>query len=583
MSSYKKPSILMQLILLIAVITFIPVTTLAITTYTSYKQTLLSRIIATNFDTLNQAEQNISNLVKNVTMTINHFDNNSAYYNQLTQQQQNAYDDLTNIRYIEHQLDNYLSDFYLEHMDIILIGANKTIYSTSDKPPKISVDSVKRTYWYEKTANTPQQLSWFIFDRSYFNNETTHPVLVAAKNLYDYTSGELYGTIILEVDEYHLYDLYKDITSDHEIFMIQDSEGNVITTSDRTVQLSLNSAYSAIDLETTNLIYDYDYKGQEFIYLSQASSISDWMFIKLLSTTEINSEIHYLQRNFIVIYALCMMLILIGVYIVGLRITKPIKSLTHKIQANYLHHSYSSHSSSMPHSISVLTSYEDLIAEVDDTVGQLIEYNEARMNAEMHALRMQINPHFLYNTLNSIKNLVWLKKTNLIEPTITSLVKLLQQTIRTPNQYITLSEEIKLLEHYIYIQNIRRDDTIRIKYNLKQINLTVNVPSLILQPIVENSIFHGIEPSDEPGIITISGYYRDKDLYIEVVDNGVGIPREKIHEILSMTSNEKHTGFNGIGVANINQRLKLFYGEAYGIKISSQPGIGTSVTLRIKV
>jgi len=582
MKRLKDPSILMQLILLIAVTTLIPVIVLGFNTYNTYKQNMQSSIITTNFDTLNQAEQNISNMVKATSTSINHYDNNKTIEEYLTTTYTSEYEKLKNIRFIEDQLQSYLAITNLTYMDIILVGNNDTFYAVSNNSPRISVSNIKRTYWYEQTLENPDQLSWFIFDRSYFNNDINHPVMVATKDLFNHDTGLKYGTIIIEIDEYYVYDLYKDIVGDDEHFMIQDSSGNIITTSDRFVQLSLNSAYSIIDIEHENLIYDYNYKDQSYIYLSQRSSISDWTFIKLLSNNKIENELKDFQKNFVVIYIICVFLILTGVFIVALRITKPIQTLTTKIQNNYLHDSYSKNTSSPSNLSNAMKSYELLIEEVDETVHKLLENNEARIDAEVYALRMQINPHFLYNTLNSIKYLVFMDKINLIEPTITSLVKLLQQTIRKPTEFILLYEELKLLEHYVFIQNIRTENSIKINYNIPKADQNIKVPSLFLQPIIENAIFHGIEPLGHPGVITISTYHEGDDLLIEVVDNGVGMSQDKINEILSTAKDEVHKGFNGIGLYNIHQRLKIYYGDTYGLKISSQKNIGSSVTIKIK-
>lgn len=583
MKSLKNPSILTQLIILIAVTTLIPVIVLGLTTYKTYRENMQASIITSNFSTLNQAEQNISNMVKDVSSAINYYDNNKDIELSLTLAESSEYKHLKNIRRVENHLESYLANLNLPHMDLILVGTNNTLYTTSNNPPKISIPSIHRTYWYDITYENRSKINWFIFDRSYFNKDLTHPVVVATKELYNHSTNEKYGTLIIEIDEYYLYDLYKDIVESSEYFMIQDSKGNVITTSDRSVQLSLNSPYSILELEHSNLNYDFSYKDKSYIYISQKSSISDWTFIKLLSKEEIDKEIQNLQRNFLIVYVICVFLIIIGVYFVALRITKPIKALTNRIQDNYLHDSYSNKKSTPLTLSNALTSYEVLIEEVDDTVEKLLEDNEARMDAELYALRMQINPHFLYNTLNSVKYLVLMDKVNLIEPTITSLVKLLQQTIRKPTEFIPLSEEIQLLQHYVYIQNIRTDNSIHVNYNIPMTDQHIKVPSLLLQPIVENAIFHGIEPLGDKGIITLSTHRENDDLLIEIIDNGIGMTPQKVAEILTKSKVEKHSGFNGIGLYNINQRLQNYFGKEYGLEISSKSEIGTSVIIKIKI
>ena len=105
----------------------------------------------------------------------------------------------------------------------------------------------------------------------------------------------------------------------------------------------------------------------------------------------------------------------------------------------------------------------------------------------------------------------------------------------------------------------------------------------MLQPIIENAIFHGIESLGKPGIITLSAYSKDNDLYIEILDNGIGMDEIKVAKLLSSTNSDNKSGFNNIGIANVNDRLKMYYGNDYGLRIESKVGLGTSVTLKIKL
>ncbi|WP_105616814.1 sensor histidine kinase [Vallitalea okinawensis] len=580
---FHKPSILSQLIVIITLTILAPLIFLGLTTYNSYTQNMENTVISTNFDTLNQADQNISNILGDISSIINHYDNNMELEIFLNQNYDNKLEKLRVTQKFEDHMNIFLATTNQIYVDVILVGKNNEIYSTSTDPHNASVSNIYRTYWYETTSKNNHVINWFKFDRSYFTRNENRHMIVATKNLLNRTTQESYGIIIIEIYEKFFYDRYKEVVNEGEVFMIQDSQGNIITTSDRSVQLAYNSQYRTIKIESSNLIYNYLYKDEEYLYLGYNSSISDWRFIKLISTDKINRTISVLRLRFIMIFLGCAFFLAIGIIIIVIDINKPIKQLTKRIRNNFLHPV--SHPSNYEDTsfINAFTSYEVLIAEVDETVNQLIRTHNDKLNAELYALKMQINPHFLYNTLNSIKSLVWTNKTEFIEPTITSLVKLLRQTLQNPRDYITLAEEIELLKHYIYIQNIRTDNCIQTEFHIGVDDLTLNVPSLILQPIVENAIFHGIEPLGKIGTINISSYRQKQDLIIEVFDNGIGIQEEKLGTLLLTMNKKSHHGLNGIGLANIHQRLLLNYGKGYGVQVNSKVNIGTSVTIRLRI
>lgn len=575
-----KPSILTQLLTLIVITIIVPFTLLAITSYRAYVDNIKDTIVSHNFQIIEQTNENITNITQSISSIINIFNNDSAYEELLTRRYENPSQHLNTTYTIEQNLDALLANMNLINIDIILVGDNELIYSTSTNPYKTSVKNIYRTYWYQDTETNPELINWFRFNRSYFTRNKNRHMIVATKNLKNNVTGRSYGTIIIEISEDFLFNRYKKTVKDSEIFMIHNSVGELITTSDRSELLLQSAQSSNLVLENSDALMNYKYKGHEYLYLSQTSPISDWKFIKLISMDTVNDAVRNLGLKFIAIYSICIILLVIGVIALIHSINKPIKKLSHRIHDNFLYTPAYIHSNKP--SNQTFSSYEDLVDEVDEAIDQLLSTQKAKLEAELYALKMQINPHFLYNTLNSIKSLVWTNKVKYIEPTITSLVKVLRQTLQNSMALITLEEEIELLKHYIYIQNIRTEQSIKTEFNINVNDLSIKVPSLILQPIVENAIFHGIEPLGNQGIINISSMQIGDDLIIEVFDNGVGMPQDKIATLLTPQKKRKHHGLNGIGLSNIQQRLVLNYGETYGLKINSTCGVGTSVTITLK-
>ncbi len=207
------------------------------------------------------------------------------------------------------------------------------------------------------------------------------------------------------------------------------------------------------------------------------------------------------------------------------------------------------------------------------------ELEKALMNSEFKALQAQINPHFLFNVLNTIGRLALIENADRTQEMIYNLAEMLRYTLkRDTNRKVHLEEEINHIERYLKIQSIRLGK--RLKYSIKipEDMQKIKIPFMTIQPLVENSIKHGIEPKEEGGSVTISGYSIGKDVIINIFDDGVGIPEGKLNSILQGKKNLDNDKSIGIGINNVNKRLVYCFGSNYGVKISSNKD-GTSVNI----
>ena len=202
-----------------------------------------------------------------------------------------------------------------------------------------------------------------------------------------------------------------------------------------------------------------------------------------------------------------------------------------------------------------------------------------KRKAEIHALQMQINPHFIYNTLSSIKWLMWQGNVEKSIGTIDAFISLLQNTISNKNEMITILEEIDNLKNYVLINHIRYGDSINVTFFVIPNCEDYIIPKLILQPFIENAFFHGFT-DQSTGAIHVFVNEQAGNLICEIIDNGVGIASEDMKSILKK-STKKHEHFTSIGVHNVNDRIKLIYGDDYGVTITSELNKGTTVKVII--
>ncbi len=207
------------------------------------------------------------------------------------------------------------------------------------------------------------------------------------------------------------------------------------------------------------------------------------------------------------------------------------------------------------------------------------EKQELLRIAEMKNLHSQINPHFLYNTLDSIK---WLAKMN-HEQEIYTMVKnlgfMLKNSMHLSREFVTIRESLNTLEAYIGIQQIRFADKFVVDTEIEEAIMDHKIPTLILQPLVENAMIHGLEPKPGIGTLIIRGFVKQGRLIFQIQDDGIGMEETELADLIASLNDRD--GTEHIGLKNVNQRIKLYYGDAYGVSVESMPGRGSSFTLTL--
>ncbi|MDU0199617.1 cache domain-containing sensor histidine kinase [Paenibacillus sp. MAH-36] len=215
-----------------------------------------------------------------------------------------------------------------------------------------------------------------------------------------------------------------------------------------------------------------------------------------------------------------------------------------------------------------------MVGRIKDLMNQIIQNEESKRKSEMKLLEAQINPHFLYNTLDSIIWMAERKKHEEVVLMTSSLAKLFRAIINKNNETVPVRVEIEHITNYLLIQTLRYKDKLDFQIDVDPGILDIHIPKIILQPIVENAIYHGIKNSLEPGLVHITGKEDGDTIVFVVADNGVGMEPEKLDQILKM----KDGIIRGIGVSNVHERIKLF-GHEFGLSFQSEKWEGTEVTI----
>jgi len=224
-------------------------------------------------------------------------------------------------------------------------------------------------------------------------------------------------------------------------------------------------------------------------------------------------------------------------------------------------------------------SYNQMLNRLEELIKQVKHEESLKKEAEIEALQYQLNPHFLYNTLNTIKWVAKLHQTPQISEVVSALVRLLQASVGKKGDFITLQEEASLLRDYMDIQSFRYGDRVELAFEIEAAAFDCLVPRLILQPLVENAIIHGIEPAKRNGRIVIKAWLERDLLFCQVEDNGIGA----VEAMPSKPPEALRERMSGIGLRHIREKIKLYYGPEYQLHINSKPGEGTIVRFFIPI
>lgn len=228
---------------------------------------------------------------------------------------------------------------------------------------------------------------------------------------------------------------------------------------------------------------------------------------------------------------------------------------------------------------SLTKSFNVMTHRIHELMEQNIREQEAKRKSELKALQSQINPHFLYNTLDSI---IWMaegKKNEEVVLMTASLARLLRQSISNEDELVSIGQEIEYARGYLTIQKMRYKDKLEFQIEVEPSILHIRLIKLVLQPIIENAIYHGLKYKESKGLLCVRGFMKNGNAILQVIDDGVGMDQETLDHIYEKHKVNYHS--NGVGVYNVQKRLQLYYGSEYGITYESKVGEGTTATITI--
>ena len=329
--------------------------------------------------------------------------------------------------------------------------------------------------------------------------------------------------------------------------------------------------------------------GKSRIIIEAPVEISGWTMIEAINVRSLTRPLD------IILYILYLALIIIVLFFIRYntlffaRILNPIKHLVSKMElVGNGDFSVKAESGNFIELNKMSESFNYMVEKISILTEAIKKEQNERIKTEIEALRYQLNPHFLCNTLNAIRMMAIITKNDSIGKMSAALMMITEDTLAREDTVYPLEHELNMLDNYVFIMQVRYGNTFELLKDVDNSLLSMGVPSMILQPLVENSILHGFHEMSKPGTIVISASLQNNAsstqlaLIISVRDNGNGMSAETLAGILE-SDKQEHKGLSRIGLFNVHRRITLAYGSAYGVTVASYIGEGTVVTLTLPV
>ena len=325
-----------------------------------------------------------------------------------------------------------------------------------------------------------------------------------------------------------------------------------------------------------------DENGEEKIYTPFQSVKTGWTIVGVVYTSELVKNEKTVQYMYIGLGSVLTALAILLAFLMSNGITRPLKQLKaamKEVQEGKFEPVYAAVKGDNEIA-SLNRSFNRMTEHIDELMKKNTTEQAEKRKSEMKALQSQINPHFLYNTLDSI---IWMIETGDQEEAIlmtSALAGFFRQAIGKSDDFVTIWEELEYTKNYLIIQQMRYKDKIDFNIMVNQDIMECMIIKLVLQPLVENALYHGLKYKEEKGTIRITGYQQRGNIVIKVMDDGIGMDQETLKSIFHKKSRVGGR-YNGVGMVNIQERMVLYYGEGFGLFVESEVGIGTTVTVTL--
>lgn len=491
--------------------------------------------------------------------------------------------------------DSYATYFSVE--DVFVCSYNGSVYGSDKNKLSLTADyDFTRTGWFEDMKQSGAKISILSqYDSSsYISTGEPQKLFSIVKKIYNYKSGKEIGCLIIHMNSDILGNVLQSVNSnEYQQCLIIDNNKKIIYHPDSDYIGTQYREARVSELLTVQNGYMESLSEKGYLVFS-TSPVTGWSVVCVVDNKYIMDSINRLRLFLILTALFCVILSVYFASYISKTISDPVARLQRKMHQVGEGDFDIRAATGASDEIGQLTmSFDKMVERTKQLIENVYQSEIYQKEAELNALQAQINPHFLYNTLQTIDMMAEEEEADEISDACQALSKIFRYSINRGQEFVHVQDELVHIENYMLIQKLRFGNKLDVRYDIQEDCRELYIVKLLIQPMVENAVVHGMENVLDQCLVTIR-VYRDRDcLYAEVEDNGTGIGTEqldKLNEKLVHSGEQKMVhevdyvkSHTSIGLENTNARIKLYFGQEYGITITSEEGTGTKVRIRLPV
>lgn len=477
---------------------------------------------------------------------------------------------------------------------IHFVSNSGILFSNVDSMAVESVWDGRQDEWFDEVSRSDG--AWMLvpphMPSYYSGGNATEPYITAARMIREPNTLKRLGYILIDIK----LDAFRNILSN--LNFEQDASLIIMDAQKRLLfERKSGSGISAYeDLLQHDQLRKYgsnqkiELGDQQYLYVQHHSDYSGLSVISLTPIKVIQKESRELWKYTLVFAVLCLAIVTLLAVAISYRITRPLIELKKKmvgVEQGDFNKRVSTFGNDEFGQLG--RGFNKMMEEINRLFNEVFVLGIREKEAELSALQSQINPHFIYNTLESISMMAIRKNNVEVSDMVSALGKLLRYTIDKVDRLIPLKEEIRFVQSYVQIQQLRYGGRLRVEYEIDDDIVDIHIPKLILQPLVENALYHGIDGEERGGTIWISALRFENELLITVRDDGKGLTETEIEELNTKIRTQpsyqswRREGQHGLGLSNIAQRIMFIYGEQGDLTVDGSLGQGLAVTITIRL
>ena len=503
------------------------------------------------------------------------------YYNSsLVNEIANPSHDRSKQQYLKDQLDllkmqklnNYI--FKDTTLQVTIITMDGHIYGTDLYRKTFSLEGMRNTAWYKQLTANQWNVLWIQDD--FLRNLIFDDKQEKLFNIWALKAPETYtpiGFLIVDFPVSDVENLFQTYFDDDEIFLAKDMYDNfAILKGIEPADPEITAIDRAVKENSTNVVI-----GKKHYYAASTAVSSAGWNISLLTTK--SSAVYGYRDAFRLVYIILLLYSVIAVFFllfISWQFVKPIRSLTMAMKTAQAGNLSVRTNIRRNDEIGELAgNYDALLCRINELMNDIILEQMEKRKAEMQALYTQINPHFIYNTLTSIRSLVYMGDREAADYALRAFASLLKNSLSREDELCTIEKEIDLAEKYIEIHQLSFEHPVQVSFDIDESIYSCKIIKMITQPVIENAFLHGLKAKRGSKALALSFRQSGDGIDIQIKDNGVGTGRKLVFDRIRMEYDKN------IGMQNVYNRIVLHHGEQFGIRFESEPGVGTAVTLHL--